>query len=126
MPVTYRIDPDERIVYLTTDGNVPFIELEAVVLEALADPSYRRGFGFLSDNTRETDVPDPGYVRRCVDFIRRHEAEMGGCRWAMVSGQTALFGMQRMFSILAEAHGITVRVFREPEAGRRWLLGQPD
>jgi hypothetical protein len=126
MPVSYRIEPEEGIVYLTTDGTVPFVELEAVMLGVLSDPSYRPGFSFLSDSTRETDVPDTGYVRRCVDFLGRYTAEMGECRWAMVSRHPALFGMQRMFSTLAESYGITARVFREPEAARRWLLGQPD
>ncbi len=121
MAVTYRIDSDERIVYLTTTGESSFPEWRDAMLAVLSDPSYERGFNFLSDRTHETDVPDTEFARSASQFIKQHADEMRGCRWAAVSNNTAIFGMQRMFAIISEATGITVRAFKNYEEARAWL-----
>ena len=126
MAVTYHIEPDERIVYLTTTGNSSFAEWRDAMLSALSDPQYRRGMGFLSDRRGETDVPDPEFAREAAQFFMQHEGEMAGSRWAAVSNNTAVYGMQRMFSILSEATGVTAAAFRDFERARRWLLGRAD
>ena len=57
MAVNYRIDPEERIVYLTTSGESSLSEWTEVMLAVLADPSYQPGFNWFS---REFD--DAGVV----------------------------------------------------------------
>jgi hypothetical protein len=56
----------------------------------------------------------------------QHEEEMAGSRWAAVSNNTAVYGMQRMFSILSEATGVTAAAFMDFEQARRWLLEHED
>lgn len=126
MAVNYRIDTEERIVYLTTTGESSFAEWRDTMLSALSDPEYQRGFGFLSDRRDETDVPDPEFVRAAAQFLMQHEDEMSGGRWAAVSNQPAVYGMQRMFTILSETTGVTTAAFTDFEQARRWLLGQLD
>lgn len=121
MSVTYRISPEDHIVYLTTVGEAPFDELKGVMLSVLADPAYRPGFDFLSDRSRETDVPGPLYVRQCIDFLREHLREMGSYRWALVSDTPALDRMLRMFSMLAETRGVRAEAFRTVDEAREWL-----
>jgi hypothetical protein len=94
------------------------------MLSARSDPQYRRGMGFLSVRRAETDVPDPEFVRASAQFLMQHEDEMAGGRWAAVSNQPAVYGMQRMFSILSEATGVTTEAFMDFEAARKWLLGR--
>jgi hypothetical protein len=94
------------------------------MLSALSDPEYRRGMGFLSDRRAQTDVPDPEFARSAAQFLMQHEDEMGGSRWAAVSNQPAVYGMQRMFSILSEATGVTTAALMDFEQARRWLLGR--
>ncbi len=48
---------------------------------------------------------------------------MGSFRWAAVSSSPAVYGMQRMFSTLAEMSGCTAAVFMFHSQARRWLLG---
>ena len=126
MAVTYRIDTEDRIVYLTTTGDSSFAEWRDAMLSALSDTEYRRGMGFLSDRRAETDVPDPEFVRAAAQFLMQHEDEMAGGRWAAVSNQPAVFGMQRMFTILSEATGVTTAAFTDFEEARRWLLVRAD
>src|SRR5256885_10720743 len=52
MAVTYRIEPGERIVYLTTTGESSFAEWRDAMMAALSDPAYRRGFNFRSEERR--------------------------------------------------------------------------
>jgi len=124
--VTYRIDTADRVVYLTTVGESSFAEWRDVMLCALSDPQYRRGMGFLSDRRGQTDVPDPEFARAAAQFLMQHDDEMAGGRWAAVSNQAAVYGMQRMFSILSEATGVTTAAFMDFEEARRWLLGRAD
>jgi hypothetical protein len=122
--VTYRIEPDEGIVYLTTTGESSFAEWRDAMLSALSDAEYRCGMGFLSDRRAQTDVPDPEFARSAAQFLMQHESDMAGSRWAAVSNNIAVYGMQRMFSILSEATGVTAAAFTDFEQARRWLLGR--
>ena len=122
MAITYRIDPSERIVYLTTTGETSFAEWRDAMLAALSDPLHQRGFNFLSDRSQETDVPDAEFARSAAQFIKQHADEMGECRWAAVSNIPAVYGMQRMFSIISDTIGITVMAFKDYEEARQWLL----
>ena len=123
MAVTYRIAPDERIVYLTVTGEATFAEWREAMLSALSDPAYRKGFNFLIDRRDQTNVPDTEFVRAAAALLREYSAVMGGCRWATVAGRDAFFGMARMFSTFSEGTHIRVAAFREYEDGRRWLTG---
>jgi hypothetical protein len=126
MPVTYRIDPRDRMVYLNTAGEFSFAEWRDAMLAVLADPLYRPGFNFLSDRRQETTTPDPESARGAVDFLSDHAEQMGRFRWAAVSNNPAIFGMQRMFTILAEMKGIPAVAFTDEAAALRWLHGQAD
>jgi hypothetical protein len=123
MPVTYRIEPDERIVYLTTTGDSNFTEWEQSLRAALRDPSYAPGFDFLSDRRQETSVPDTEFARSTAKFFREHSGEMGRFRWAGVSSEEATYGMLRMFTIFAEMAGLKAHAFRDYDEARQWLRG---
>jgi hypothetical protein len=123
MAVTYRIDPRERVVYLTITGESPFAEWAAALRRVLADPAYVRGFNFLTDRRGQTDVPEPEFPRQVLSFLVAYVAEMGRYRWAAVSTREATFQTMRMISILAEEADIRVEAFGDYEEARRWLLG---
>ena len=125
MAITYRIAPDERIVYFTTTGEATFAEWREALLSALSDPAYQKGFNFLSDRRDQSDVPDTNFVKAAAALLRGHSAAIGGCRWATVAGRDALYGMARMFSTFSEGTCIQVAAFREYEDARRWLAGDP-
>lgn len=125
MAVTYSIEPGERIVYLTTTGESSFAEWEAAMSAALADPAYQKGFNFLSDRRTQANVPDTDFTRGAVAFFKAHSSGLDGCRWAVVSGRDAVYGMSRMFAMLSEGTCVRVEAFRDYEDARRWLLESP-
>jgi hypothetical protein len=125
MAITYRIAPDERIVYLTTTGEATFAEWREALLSALSDPAYRKGFNFLSDRRDQSDLPDTNFVKAAAALLKEHSAAIDGCRWATVAGRDALYGMACMFSTFSEGTCIQVAAFRDYEDARSWLAGDP-
>ena len=120
MPVTYRIDAGERLVYLTMAGDCSYGEWEAAMLAVLADPSYRPGFGFLVDR-RAAPAPTTDYIRRVITFNKMHRGELGGGRRAVVVGSTADYGMGRMAGILSGDSPTPIRAFTDMDEALRWL-----
>ncbi len=125
MSVTYRIDPSTGIVYLKTTGESTFAEWREAVLSALHDPDYRKGFNFLSDRSDQANVPDTGFAKSAAALLRELADLIGDCRWASVASRDALYGMARMFSVLAEGTCVEVAAFRDIGDARRWLAGEP-
>ncbi len=123
MPVSYRIDPEEKIVYITIVGDSSLAEWTEVMLTVLTDPSYQPGFNFLSDRCEESDVPSVGFPQGAASFLKLHQAGMGEFRWAGVSDKPAIYGMQRMFSTFSAMKGIRAQAFTDFEEARRWLIG---
>jgi hypothetical protein len=122
MAVTYHINTDERVVYLTITGDTSFTEWRETMLEVLADPSYRPGFNFLSDRRQEADIPSTESAKGAAQFLKQHLAQMGRYRWAAVSSNSATYGMLRMFSIYSEMKGVQAEAFTDYEEARSWLL----
>jgi hypothetical protein len=120
--VTYNINADEQIVYLTTTGDSSFAEWRDAMLAVLSDPSYRRGMGFLSDRRDQTDVPDGEFASAAADFLKAHSEAMGDCFWAAVASRPAVFGVMRMFSVTKTVKGVTYMPFADFEEARGWLL----
>lgn len=122
MAVTYRIDPQERIVCLTVTGESSFQEWEGALRRVLADPAYVRGFDFLTDRRGQTEMPCPDFTLKVLRFLAAHKPEMGRYRWAAVAPWQAPFQTRRMFSILAEEADIHVEAFNDFDEARYWLL----
>lgn len=112
---------NERIVFLTTTGDSSFAEWSATMLKVLADPLYCPGFNFLSDRRQQTSVPTTEFAKGASVFLQLHSAEMGHCKWAAVSNNSAIYGMQRMFSIYSEMQGIQAQAFNDYEEALEWV-----
>jgi hypothetical protein len=118
LAVNYRIDPRERVVYLTVTGEFSGDEWEATLRRVLADPAYVKGFNFLTDRRGQSGVPGPDFTLRVLRFLVAHTPEMGRYRWAAVTPVPAPFGTLRMFSILAEEADIHVEAFGDYDEAR--------
>jgi hypothetical protein len=122
LPVNFRIDSQERLVYLTVTGDSSFPEWEDVMRRVLADPAYVKGFNFLTDRRGQSRMPGPDFTLKVLRLLVAHTAEMGRYRWAAVTTWPAPFGTLRMYSILAEEADIRIEAFNDYEEARNWLL----
>jgi hypothetical protein len=92
------------------------------MLAVLSDPQYHSGFNFLSDRRQQTSVPTTEFARGAAEFLNQHSSEMGNFRWAAVSNNSAIYGMQRTFTIYSEMKGVRAEAFTDYEEARSWLL----
>ncbi len=121
MPVIYTIDRSGRVVYLTTIGDPSFDEWRDTLLRVFSDPAFETGFNIISDRRRAT-APDREFVELQVVFIREHERELGGCRWAAVVPDPATDEAARAVTRRAGMAEVEVGFFYDLAAARRWVF----
>ena len=121
MAITYSIDPSSRLMLTRADGVVTFHDVNA----------------HLDVEQRNRDLDRPELIDACgatTDLtsadIRRLVQRAGAMLRTVDLGPTAIvttsdvvYGMARMYSILAEGVGVNVEVFRDMDAATKWLRG---
>jgi hypothetical protein len=116
MPSSYRIDADAEIVFSDHHGCLNNDDLLAHLNELRADPNFKPHFRQLADFhlVTRTEVT--------VDMVRylatRNPFSAGARRAGVADGQL-LYGLLRMFEMLAA--GNEVQVFTDLGAARKWL-----
>jgi hypothetical protein len=118
--ITYRIDPDRRLVTVTAMGALPADAVSANQAELRAAPGFDPSYALLADFTRASFAAfEPGDVRQ-------HAAQdpFGPTSpRAVVVRQDADRGIVRMFEIYSELHGRTgpVRAFTDIPNALTWI-----
>ena len=122
MPISYRIDLQQRIVYTTANGVLTDGELLAHKHRLVRDPDFEAGMVELSD-VRGVDrlAVTPEGVRRFVEQDRVDAGRLGNYKLAIVASHDVAFGMARMYATLTEKEASTVAVFRDMEEAKAWL-----
>jgi hypothetical protein len=124
MAVTYRINPDERVVYLDIDAGPSFEEWRDAMQTLLSDPAFKTGFDFLSSRGPDAGPPSAEFTQKAAAFYRDYQSRFGRCRWAsVVAGDATTYDTIRKLAIMSEGTDIQVMVFRDTEEARRWLMG---
>jgi len=118
MPISYAIDPKQRLVTTRAWGVVTEDEVrehnQTLRVDPAFDPSYRQ----LADMVAVTES------RVGPKWINQASADNffdPGARRAFVASTDANFGMSRKFALQAEAHGQTIQVFRDMASAKKWL-----
>jgi len=117
MPISWRIA--DGLVWLESDGNVPFEEWRAAVEAALAHPDYRPGMGVVHDWRSLKWAPSTNEIGARA----RYGATLGPIRWALVVPNDVGYGMGRMAEILTDEPPIQLRTFRDIKDAEAWVRG---
>lgn len=118
--VTYRIDPDRRLVVVTYIGAVTLDDIRTSQQMARADPAFDPGFAVLMDGLHADfsalSAEDLAKIARTTPSVR-------GGRRAIVVNTQLNYGLARMFSSISEAqgHGFPFALFDNLEDALRWL-----
>lgn len=121
MPIHFAIDRRRRLVCYAVEGDATAAEARAFLGAVLSHPDYDRGFDFLGDRREVSGAPGAPYVRTVAAEVTDRRRELAPCRWAVVVADDAGFGMARMWSLLADGSGVTIRPFRRAEEAAAWL-----
>ncbi len=122
MPITYQIDCQHKLVRTHAVGVLTDQDILGHKRKLAADPEFTAGMRELSDVRGVTDFQiTPEGVRSMVSTDARHASKLQDYRLAIVASQEVVFGMARMYAILAERHVPNVSVFRDYLDAARWL-----
>ena len=121
MPVTYQIDLAKNLIRTRCIGDVTPEEVAAHFRELSQDRNRPKHLNVLLDLTEETSLPEKedllGVSLHISDLF--DSAQFGAC--AIVADNDALFGMMRMFEVLANEYFVVTHVFRELAEAESWL-----
>jgi hypothetical protein len=124
MTVEFRVDKDEGIVYGTLTGEVDVDEVLAGLERIIASEEYRPGLNGITDLRAMKWESDQGDLRKLVHFLIENRKKIGKSRSAVVVSGDRTYGMSRMFEVFSEQAPIKVRVFRDFDKAKRWLIDE--
>ena len=124
MPVTYSIDLSKRIIRTTCSSPLTFAEVIDHFRTLNEDPVCTGYFDVLLDVSTADAVPQGGQIGAVAGQIAavREKVQFGFL--AIVVTRDAMFGMMRMFEVLAGAHFRATGVFRNFGEAEAWMKAQ--
>ena len=121
MPVTYEIDPVKRLIRTRCFGDVTPEEIRLHFVDLEKDPQRPERLDVLLDVREAMSLPDTQDLRDVSHWISEvcKSIRFGAC--AVVASNDAMFGMMRMFEVLAGDYFDAVQVFKQISAAEAWL-----
>ena len=118
MPLTYRVNADERLIVTTATGTLTDRDIMDHKQALVDDPHVEPGMAELTDVRGVTELAvTPDGIRMFTSFDRVHASDAG--RLAIVASEDFMFGMARMYQMRGTDD--SVGVFRSVEDARAWL-----
>jgi len=124
MPVTYRVDTVGRMITTTCSGEVRLDDVLAHFRQLEQDPACAGQLDVLlnvSDARIAPQAQQLSAVSGAVSMIR-HKVQFRFC--AVVAARDIMFGVMRMFEVLAGKYFRAIRVFRDQAEAEAWLGAQ--
>ena len=118
MPTNYFIDPVRRLVIISADGVLLGAELLAEQKHLAAEPLFQRDFSQLFDLTQVTEA------RISAEEVRAMAATTvfgPTARRALIVAEPLLYGLSRMFQLMLDERGGTLRIFTDRSEAEEWL-----
>lgn len=119
--ISYTLDPARGLVCIRMAVEVTPQDMRTVVDRLRADESLDKTWPVLIDTREVTKLPRYADMRQLVS-ISAKSPTVRSARRAFVVNTSALFGVARMASTLAQALGREYRVFDNTVEAERWLF----
>ncbi len=121
MPVAYEYDRRSGVIRTRCYGSVTFHEVVAHFRELEVDPDLPPRLDILLDLSAMESLPASGQLKIVSTEMGRLQSRVKWGACAIVASRDALYGMSRMFQVLAADQFESSHVFREIEEAERWL-----
>ena len=124
MPITYQIDTDSGTIRTKGVGQLTLQEVIDHFRTLEQDPQCPQRADVLLDLSEVDSLPAPPQLSTVVKELGRVRGKVrfGAC--AILTSRDALFGMMRMFEVLAEESFRVTRTFRIAAEAEAWLASQ--
>jgi hypothetical protein len=102
VPITYRIPADRRTIRTTCTGDVTLQEVIDHLWKLQQDPECPERLDVLLDLSEASSLPETRQLLVVTTELKkiRSKVSFDGC--AILASRPSLFGMMRMFEVLAE------------------------
>jgi len=120
MPITFDINPSDRIVVMRAVGVLDDHAVNLARASIRTHPDFDASMMQLFDMRSAEQITLSADAVRALASVSVFSRES---RRAFVVRNDFQFGMARMFSLYSESHAQTVEVFREVEPALVWLAG---
>ena len=122
--VTYKIDANERLIRTQCTGPVTLAEVVAHFQELAADPACPNFLDVLLDLRTIESLPHSGQLDAVTRAVRKVQSKVRFGVCAIVVERDAVFGVFRMFEVMAQDHFTAIRVFLAAAPAEAWLASQ--
>lgn len=123
VPITYSIQPDQRLVTYSVEGQPTLSDVEEWLDEVLRDPDFRKGFAFVGDRRAAPADTSVEYMRGITQLLQSRADRLAPCRWAIVVRVEADFAIVRIWSLGLQSTGITMEPFTLEQRATQWARG---
>jgi hypothetical protein len=124
MPVTYVIDPARGVIRTTCTPPLTLAEVVDHFRTLGSDPECPRNLDVLLNVGVPDSLPESSQLDAVTNELiaLRGKVRFGIC--AIIATRDAMFGMMRMFEVVAAPHFRVIRVFRDAGEAEAWLHAQ--
>jgi hypothetical protein len=119
MPATLLSEGNGRF-FVRAGGRVAYDEVQSLVAELLDHPALRPGATVLADSVAVTGAPATDELRLIARELKPLMAR-GVAGFAIVTRAGFVYGIARMFAVMAELVHVRVAVFRTTDEANEWL-----
>ena len=121
MPITYQIDLPRGLIRTQARDSVTLDEVTGHLRALEVDPLFQRPMDVLLDLTACTSLPNRNQLAGVAHQLSRLGGRERFVRCAIVAARTAMYGMTRMFEVLAEEQFAATHTFQTRREAEVWL-----
>jgi hypothetical protein len=125
VPVTYQIDAARKLIHTTCSRPLTFPEVIDHFRTLKVDPACTGHLDVFLDVSQADTLPASGQLGAISTELGavRAKVEFGLC--AIFAPHDTMFGVMRMFEIIAGRYFRGIRVFRRADEAQAWLISGP-
>lgn len=121
MPISYRIDPTQRLVHLSLYGNLTADEIRDFRVRLAVELGSEEVYDRLIDARGLSREIGHAEIRRLADVVRFSDRGKEASRRAVVMEDPPLTAKMQVFLAYTRGDSAVYRVFRKMEDAERWL-----
>ena len=121
MPITYRIDPQQRVVYVDLRGKLTADEVREFRSRLESEIGSHTVFDRLIDARGLSPDFSHAEIRQLADLVRQSDRGKEPSRRAVVMDDPPLTAKMQVFQAYTRGDSADYRVFRRMEDAERWL-----
>ena len=123
MPISFFIQPDQRLVSYVIRGSTTVAEAQACLDEIISHPQFERGFGFVGDRRGIDEDATADYMIAIGRLIKARANRLSPCRWAVMVRSEADFALVRVWAMALQDTGVVMEPFTVFDRANSWARG---